>query len=184
MRILTEENKTFNIDDLDVDQPIDHRYGILDYSDTKHVDFYFIPLIFMETFNAPAVDLLIGQHRIQMPLDWSIIVADKDLGELEVMPFTSLNDREFQVLAYNPITGFRPEFPDIKIMNIYPDVTWSFPKLKFGHLLSVPLMEKGTEKTLYRGIGGPEYKRIDLPCVFCVKETTKLPEVLDITKIF
>lgn len=184
MRILTEHNRCYNLNELDLDHPQDIRYSVLDYSDPKHVDFYFIPLIFMESFTAPAVDLLIGQHRIQMPLDWSIVIVDKDLGELEVMAFTSLNDREFQVLSYNPISGFRPDFPEIQILNIYPDVTWFFPKLKYGHLLSVPLMDVGTEKTLYRGIGGPEFKRIDLPCVFCVKETTKLPEVLDITKIF
>ncbi len=67
----------------------------------------------------------------------------------------------------NPISGYIPEFEEITIENIFPDVMWTMPKLKYGHILAVPLND------------GPRP-----PCAFFVRETTKLPECLDLTKIF
>ena len=142
------------------------RYCVLDYSDVKNVDYMFIPMLFLESFNTPSIDLRIGNYRIQMPMDWSIIIGDKHSGELEVIELKKLNDRPFQVFAINPITGFMPEFLDIETINVFPDVKWYFPKLAFGHLLAVPLTLK--EKSL---------------CVFFCKDINRLPEVLDITQM-
>ena len=43
MKILTVDNKTYELDDIPevVD---DLRYGVLDYSNPKNVDYYFIPV--------------------------------------------------------------------------------------------------------------------------------------------
>ena len=51
--------------------------------------------------------------------------------------------------------------------SIYTDVKWYAPKLKFGHLLNVPLSDKPNS-----------------PCVLFVKEANKLPEVLDISELW
>lgn len=183
MRILTEENKCFLMNELPT-EPVDIRYSVLDYSNQQNVDYFFIPLIFLETFSAPAADLKIGPYRIQMPLDWSVVVGDKNLGDLEIISITHLNDREFQSFCFNPINGYRPEFHTIEIVNVYPDIKWYFPKLKYGHILSVPLSEHGTTRTIQRGTTGATFESTDLPCAFFVKEVNKLPEVLDITKLF
>lgn len=182
MRVLTEENKCFLMNELPT-EPVDIRYGVLDYSNVQTIDHYFIPLIFLESFTAPAADLKIGPYRIQMPLDWSIVVGDKNLGDLEIINITHLNDREFETFCFNPISGFRPEFHKVEILNLYPDMKWFFPKLKFGHVLVVPLMEHADVSHTKR----PDGKIIDnvnMPCAYFVKETSKLPDVLDITKIF
>ena len=52
MKILTVDNKTYELDDIPevVD---DLRYGVLDYSNPKNVDYYFIPLVFLESFYSP-----------------------------------------------------------------------------------------------------------------------------------
>lgn len=165
MRILTVENKPFSMNDVP-DVVDDIRYCVLDYTDQKNVDYIFIPLMFLESFNKSAVDLRIGNHRIQMPSDWSVIIGDKHSGELEVLSLKQINDREFTVFVMNPISGFMPEFPDIEIVNVFPDVKWYFPKLKYGHILAVPL---GTEP--------------NAPCAFFLKDTNKIPEVLDITQM-
>ena len=39
----------------------DLRFAVLDNSDPANPDFFYIPLIFLESFNAPAAVLEIGQ---------------------------------------------------------------------------------------------------------------------------
>ncbi len=147
MRILTVENMAYSMNDIPDFLDDDHlsdvlrdiRYCVLDYSDVKNVDYVFIPLLFLESFNASAVDLRIGPYRVQMPIDWSIVIGDKNSGDLEVIELKKLNDRPFQVFGLNPIAGYMPDFMDIEMINVFSDVKWFFPKLKFGHLLAVPL---------------------------------------------
>jgi hypothetical protein len=166
MLTLTPENNTFSMNDLP-DQIDDVRYCVLDYSDQSNVDFFFIPLVFLDVFSRPAADLKIGPYRIMMPLDWSVVIADKNMGCIEIIELKHLNDREFDVFAFNPVNGYMPEFHEVSIQNIFPDFSWNMPRLKFGHILAVPLRDG-----------------LEPPCVFFVKDTNKLPDVLEITKIF
>ena len=165
MNVLTNENKSYSLNAMPSSTD-DIRYCVLDYSDQKNVDYVFIPLLFLESFNSPAVDLKIGPYRVQMPIDWSIVIGDKHSGEVEVIELKKLNDRPFQAFGLNPISGFMPYFLDIEIINVYPDVKWFFPKLKFGHLLAVPL----------------SFEPKPIACFF-VKEISKIPESLDITQM-
>ena len=77
--------------------------------------------------------------EITMPLDWCTVVGDPEGPEMEVLPLTSLNDRGFKTFCFNPISGFRPEFLDIDIVDVYQDVKWYFPKMRPGQLLCTPL---------------------------------------------
>ena len=141
---------------------------MLDNSNTSDPDFYFVPLIFLESFNAPAIVMRIGGHEVQMPLDWSMVVGDKECGlDPEVLPLTSINERGFEAFSLNPISGFRPEYLPIEIVNIYQDVKWYFPKMKNNQLLTVPIHEGE----------GPL-------CVFFVKEISRQSEVLQLDKLF
>jgi hypothetical protein len=165
MRILTVDNQAFNMNNLP--NEIDELYyGVLDYTTPSQVDYKFIPLLFLESFNSPSVDLKIGQYRIQMPIEWSLVIGDKNSGELEVIELKKLNDRPFQVFGINPISGFMPDFLNIEIVNVFPDVKWYFPKLKYGHLLAVPLDDRPKPV-----------------CAFFVKETSRIPEQLDISQM-
>lgn len=166
MKILTENNTSYDINQIP-EASNDLRYCVLDYSDTNNVDYFFLPLVFLESFNSPCVDLRIGRYNIQMPLDWSVIVGDVNSGDLEIMPLIYLNDKDFDVFAFNPISGYMPSFIKLEISNLWPDVKWYFPKLKNGNLLAIPLS------------GG------DAPlCAFFVKDANKLPEQIDIRKLF
>ena len=40
----------------------DVRFSVLDNSDPKNPDFFFVPLIFLESFSAPAMVLEIGRQ--------------------------------------------------------------------------------------------------------------------------
>jgi hypothetical protein len=166
MKILTVENNTYELDEIP-ETVDDLRYGILDYTNPKFIDYYFIPLIFLESFYSPAAVVQIGPYQINLPLDWSIVICDPEVGDPEVVSLMSLNDRGFQTFAMNPINGFQPQYLDINIVNVYNDIKWHAPKLKFGHLLCVPLSD------------APES-----PCVLIVKDANKIPDVLDINEIF
>lgn len=148
MKILTVENDTYDIDCVP-DEIEDIRYCILDGGDPEYVDFFFLPLIFLESFHAPAICLQIGNSSIQMPMDWSILICDDDYGGVEVIPLTSLNNRGFKALATNPLSTKIPDCYDITITNIYQDVKWFFPKLKHGHMLAVPLESKDKPRCAY-----------------------------------
>lgn len=160
MRILTVENESYDLDYVP-EEIEDIRYCVLDYSDKDNADYIFVPLVFLESFSCPAAILKIGNNLVKAPLDWSLIVCDPGVVDPEVLPITSLNDRGFKTFVFNPITGFMPEFIEVEIVNIYQDVKWYFPKLKYGHILAVPLEEKNNPK-----------------CVYFVKETSKVPDVL------
>ena len=142
MRILTLENECFNLDDLPETIEDDVRFSVLDNSNPKEPDFFFVPLIFLESFSAPAMVLDIGGHEVTMPVDWNIAVGCSESGnDLEVLPLTSINDRGFEAFLFNPLTSFKTDFAEIKIVNFYTDVKWYFPKMKNGQLLSVPIRE-------------------------------------------
>lgn len=159
-KILTVENETYDLDF--VPEEIDDiRYCVLDYSDAKNADYVFVPLVFLESFNSPAAVLRIGARTVKIPLDWSLIVCDPMVGDPEVLPVTSLNDRGFKAFVFNPITGFLPDFDQVEIVNLYQEVKWYFPKLKFGHILAIPLEDGANPK-----------------CAYFVKDTNKVPDVL------
>ena len=142
MRILTLENECFNLDDLPETIEDDVRFSVLDNSDPTNPDFFFVPLIFLESFSAPAMVLDIGGHEVTMPVDWSVAVGCSESGnDLEVLPLTSINDRGFEAFLFNPLKSFKTDFAEVKITNFYTDVKWYFPKMKNGQLLSVPITE-------------------------------------------
>jgi hypothetical protein len=167
MRILTLDNKCFNLDDLPDQIDEDIRFSVLDNSDPKNPDFFFVPLIFLESFNAPAMVLEINGHEITMPVDWSLAVGCSDSGnDLEILSLTSLNDRGFEAFLFNPLTGSYPQFGKIEILNFYNDVKWYFPKMRNGQLLSIPITNG------------------DNPlCAFFVKDINRQSEIIDFGRL-
>ena len=144
----------------------DMRFCVFDNSDPHNPDYFFIPLIFLESFSSPALVLKVGEHLIKMPVDWQMLIGEPDFGDLEIVPLQSLNDRDFKAFVFNPLTSFRPEFLDIDIMDVFTDNKWYFPKLKNGQMLCVPL-ETNVHKPR---------------CVYFVKDITRNSEVVNYAK--
>ncbi len=166
MRLLVlENNSSYEINEIP-EEVDDIRFCVLDNSDAKNPDYFFIPLIFLESFNAPALVLRIGNSIIKMPIDWQLLIGESEVGDLEVVPLTSINDRGFSAFAFNPLSSFRPTFLPVEVVDIYQDVKWYFPKLKSGQLLAVPL-ETGTEGPL---------------CAYFVKDISRQCEIVNYTK--
>lgn len=102
-----------------------------------------------------------------MPLDWSIIVCDDEYTDLEIMPLTSLNDRGFHTLVFNPLKHMVPKPYEVNISNVYAEVKWYFPKLRHGNMLVVPLED------------GPEPN-----CAIFVKDKNKISDKLTVASLF
>jgi hypothetical protein len=167
MQILTLDNEAYDLNNLPEEVDDNMRFSVLDNSDAQNPDFFFQPLIFLESFNSPAMVLRIGGQEVIMPIDWSIAVGDSSSScDIEILPLTSLNDRGFEAFCFNPLTGFRVEFKPIEIVNFYNDVKWYFPKMKNGQLLTVPL--NNDPKPL---------------CAYFVKEISRQCEMIDLSKI-
>ena len=167
MRILTLDNECFNLDDLPETIEDDVRFSVLDNSDPKNPDFFFVPLIFLESFSAPAMVLEINGKEITMPVDWSIAVGCSESGnDLEILPLTSINDRGFEAFLFNPLSSFKADFGVVNIVNFYTDVKWYFPKMKNGQLLTVPI-EDG-KKPL---------------CAYFVKDISRQCEVIEYSSL-
>ncbi len=140
MRILTLENKCFELTQLPDQLDEEVHFSVLDNSDPKDPDFFFVPLIFVESFSSPAIVMEILGKEIMMPVDWCMAVGDSTSGnDLEILPLTSINDRGFEAFLFNPLSSYKIDFGDIKITNFYNDVKWYFPKTRNGQLLSVPI---------------------------------------------
>lgn len=166
MRILTLENQYYNLETLP-EEIDDLRFAILDNSTPANVDYYYIPLIFLETFNSPALVLRIGNKTIKMPVDWQILIGEQEHGDLETLPLSSLNDRGFNAFQFNPLSSSSPTFLPIEILDIYPDVTWYAPRLRNGQFLCVPIDDSEKPR-----------------CVYFVKEVSRNCEVVDYNQVF
>ena len=167
MRILTLENKCFSLEDLPEQIDDDVRFSVLDNSDPANPDFFFVPLIFLESFSAPAMVLNIGGQEITMPVDWSLAVGRSESGmDLEILPLTSINDRGFEAFMFNPLSSYKMDFAPINIVNFYTDVKWYFPKMKNGQLLTIPI--DTTDKPR---------------CAFFVKDISRQCEVIEYSKL-
>jgi len=168
MRILTLDNECFMLNNLPDELEDEVQFSVLDNSDPKEPDFFFVPLIFLESFSSPAMVMEINGHEIIMPVDWHIAVGDSESGnDIEILPLTSINNRGFEAFLFNPLSSFKTEFAEIKITNFYNDVKWYFPKMRNGQLLSVPITQG--KRPL---------------CAFFVKDISRQCEMIDYTNLF
>lgn len=142
MLILTPENISYETDFASTDTN-DVMYCTLDMSVPKESDFFFQPLVFLESFSAPSVSLKIGDFNVKLPFDinipWHIMIGDQNVGDFEMLSLEEINNRDFCTPVMNPLTSFSPVYYPIEIVETYNDIGWSIPKLNKNHVLVVPL---------------------------------------------
>ena len=167
MQLLTLDNESYLLDRVPDHVAEDMRFAVLDNSDPSSPDFFFIPLIYLESFSAPSAVLQIGDDKIQMPLDWHILLGDPECGDLEIVPLTSLNDRVFHAFCFNPISDSMPSYKEVRIVNIYNEVEWFFPRTKSNQLISVPILSNENP-----------------PCAFFIKEINRNTDTVLLDNLF
>jgi hypothetical protein len=148
MKIHTLDNTAYELNELPevVD---DIQFAIFDNSDPKDADYYFTPLIFLESFTSPALVLNIGNNIIKMPVDWQLLIGEEDVGDLEAIPLTSINDRNFKAFSFNSLSSFNANFLPVEIVDVYNEVQWYNPRLKNGQYLAVPINNKENPDVVY-----------------------------------
>lgn len=167
MKILNlDTNSSYNLENLP-EEIDDLRFAILDNSNPSNVDYHYIPLIFLESFNSSAVVLRAGDRLVKMPLDWQILIGEPEFGDLETVKLESITDRGFRAFEFNPLSSFRPTFLDIEIVDVYQDVTWFAPRLKNGQFLCVPVDDDDKPR-----------------CIYFVKEISRNCEIVDFGQCF
>ena len=139
MKILTNENKTFNLDNIGNELAHEVHYCVYDFSDKHNPDYFFKPLVMTETFNNVTVDFQIGEHKLMLPQEWSIILADPTIGEISLIPIDEINTREFHAFTYNPIKYGLHRYYPLKPVDIFTDISWTVPRLGPHNFLLVPL---------------------------------------------
>lgn len=167
MNILTLENTSYNLDTVPETIDDDIRFSVLDNNNPKEPDFFFMPLIFLESFSAPAIVLQINQHQILMPVNWYIAVGCSESGnDLEILPLTSLNNRGFEAFLFNPLTSYKTDFGSIEILNFYTEIKWYVPRTKVNQLLSVPITTGNNPL-----------------CAYFIRDISRQTETIDYSKI-
>jgi len=167
MQLLTLENKSYLMDRVPDKVDDDLRFSVLDNSDITNPDFFFVPLIYLESFSSPSAVLDIGENKIQMPLDWHILLGDPECGDLEIVPLTSLNDRSYHAFCFNPLSDSMPRYQEVRITNIYNEVDWFFPRVKSNQLITIPTSSKTK----------PE-------CAFFIKEINRNTDMVMLNNLF
>lgn len=165
MNILTVEKKILDLTTLDSIE-YDTRFTVIDFgSDANKYsepDIIFPKLLYVEDYTGPALECMIDNHVFVLPLAWFIFIGDEDISEIEALPLTSLNARNFSVITTNPIDGSRHHYKEIKILNVYPDYDWVLPKIKNGQCIAVPYNNDSDNPM----------------CVYITHSTSKIPNIL------
>lgn len=167
MQILTLDNTAYLLNKIPDKIDEDMRFSVLDNSDSSNPDFFFVPLIYLESFSSPSAVLEIDNKKIQMPLDWNILLGDPECGDLEILPLISLNDRNFHAFCFNPISDSMPSYKDVKITNIYNEVEWFFPRIRSNQLITVPLSTDSQPN-----------------CVYFIKDINRNNDMIDLNNLF
>ena len=173
MKLLTPENTTLDIDMIPDKIDEDIRYSVLDLQNNKNYDFYFLPLVYLESFNSPAVVLNIAGRLIKMPCiespnDWKIIIGDPEIGKLEAISLEDINQRDFTAFSFNPISSFMYDFVQVDIVDTYNDIKWFMPTLPTNYVLTVPIEDGYKPKCVYfaNGTTGRKLDYIDVGDIF------------------
>ncbi|WEM33342.1 hypothetical protein EJP02_281 [Escherichia phage EJP2] len=161
MKVLTPENKTFDID-MVTDCIPEEMFCVLDLSEYGDSDFYFKHILHTVSFNSISVDLQIGDRVVQIPLGWQILLGDEETGMIEMCTIENLlNMKDPLAYVYNPIRSMYAKFEPIKVLQVYTlTQKWQIPYLQKKNLLCVPL-QSGSNP----------------PCAFFADENEKIQDL-------
>lgn len=175
MKILTPENMSLDVAQIPDQLEDDVRYSVLDLSDPKNYDFYFMPLVYLESFNAPALVLQINDSYIKVPCiespnDWKLLIGDSEMGVIEAISVEDLNSSNhmFTAFSFNPVSSFSFEFPKVRIIDAFADMKWYMPTLPPNYILTVPLKSGSKPQCVFLATGatGRKLESIDVGDIF------------------
>jgi hypothetical protein len=144
--ILNNENRAVS---LEGHAPTDLHYTVLDYR--EEIDFVCAPVLFVEATRTPRHRVTIGHYQTVLPLDWHMLVADRDFGIADIVTVREAIERSFDVLVSNPWNGALPQY--LPIRSLGPARRFVSPKIGKRQLIAQPLDQSSCP-----------------PCVFVARE--------------
>lgn len=168
MKLLTVEGEILDLGALDeMDEVPNTQFTVIDLgSDANPLDepdILFPKLIYIEEYVGPALKCMVGDYSVILPLSWFTFIGEEEMGEVEVIPITGINARNFDVVISDPIKGFRHHFLPVKVVELYMEYDWVLPKLKNGQAVAMPINDD-LNNTL---------------CMYVSHSKSKIPPVID-----
>lgn len=144
MKLLTVEKKILDLGALDeMDEIPSSQFTVMDMgSDANPLDepdILFPKLVYIEEYVGPALKCMVGDYSVILPLSWFTFIGEEEMGEVEVIPITGINARNFDLIVSDPITGFRHHFLPVRVVELYMEYDWVLPKLKNGQAVAIPI---------------------------------------------
>lgn len=171
MLILSENNTVMDTDKVTAAEKV--YYGVLDFTRPKSPDYHFNPLVFVDTYQAPAVVLEVGNYTVVLPFKWSILITYAD--QAEVVPIKELPGKEYDAFCLNPISGYMPRMLPIRLVNIHNNASWTSPPMDRNKMLVVPI---GFERD-------SEGNQRDQPlCMIVGEQKVRAPDTIDMSTLW
>ena len=174
-----DNNKPLDLNTASLEDLQNTWYWSMKYEKTGEVDYVISPLVLLESFTQPLIELRVGKDNewlVSVPLEWNIVVTDSETADVEIIPIKQLNDRGFCAFCYNPQSGYIANFMELNTYNIFPDYRWLTPKVHQRHLLAVPLYPSYPSKHTLEKMKKPL-------CVYITPEADKLPKFIDYNEL-
>jgi hypothetical protein len=133
MLILDTDNNTRDTDQLSEAC----FYSVLRFRDPKNPDFYFEELTYIEEFSSHTMKIEVGGYPLFVPFHWSVLCSDQEY--IQTIPLYEFSGRPFCAFCINPIDGFSPYYPEIRIVEVFSNSTWTCPPIHDKDMLVVPI---------------------------------------------
>lgn len=170
MLILNEHNEIVDLDQVSKNNEI--YYAVLDFSKPKTPDYFFKPVVFIDTFTAPSAELKIGPYTTMIPFKWSIIVVYADQAEL--VPIEDIVSKSHDAFLINPITAYMPSRMSVRYRGTY-ETSWTYPTLAKTELLVIPVADQVDRDGESRRRG---------PLCIVAGERAKIPDAMDLSALW
>lgn len=115
----------------------EYNYAVLRFKDPKNPDFFFEGLEYMEEFTSYTLKIMVGEYEMFVPFHWSILCSDFE--NVQTIPFYEFSGRSFNAFSMNPLDSYFPNYPMVRIVEVFANTTWSCPPVQDKDMLVVPL---------------------------------------------
>jgi hypothetical protein len=163
MIILTEENTPLNIQtNFDILKEKRIMFSVFDCSLKDNYDFFFLPLIYLESHKTDIAILKLNNNLVYLPVNYKILIGERYYDKLENVSIFDCYSGIFSAICLNPINCYTLDFVKIEVVSILNDVIWFFPKIKNYNYVVYPIENKKSPK-----------------CILVANDIIRLPDELE-----
>ena len=144
MEVLISPTEVFNLNQ-PTSKLIDQKLCVYDCSDKDYQDFFFKKISTFILYRYPSATILMdGKYRVDLPLNWKIMVTNNHDYICKMIPIEDLLHFDTnQIPVFNPFHPGLPKLMNAEIYSINPNPVEHFvPKIPKKNLLVLPIGTK------------------------------------------